>query len=78
MCGRNADCVARNHLAECQCKPGYYLDGKTCKKIECTSNNDCSGDKKCENNVCKIVCLMANQCGANSLCIGENHEMSML
>lgn len=78
LCGRNADCVARNHLAECQCKPGYYLDGKSCKKIECSSDNECSSDKKCENHVCKIVCLMENQCGTNALCIGENHQMSKL
>lgn len=75
LCGRNGECVGRNHDPECQCKDGYYLDGKHCKKIECNEDNDCSGDKKCEEHVCKIICLMENQCGKNSICIGENHQM---
>ena len=74
LCGRNADCIARNHNPECECKPGFSSDGKTCKKIECQVDTDCSNDKKCEGNMCKIVCLMGEPCGENALCSSENHK----
>lgn len=75
LCGRNSECLARDHNAVCECKSGFYLDGKTCKKIECNSDENCRDDQKCEDYRCKIVCLMENQkCGRNAVCVGENHQ----
>jgi hypothetical protein len=74
ICGRNAECLARNHDAECQCKPGYHAEGNICRKIECETSDECSNDKKCENHVCKFVCLMNNLCGKNAVCIAEQHN----
>lgn len=74
LCGRNSECIARQHTAECQCKPGYFHDGNYCRKIECSIDNDCSVEKKCENFICKNVCLIESQCGANSVCVADNHR----
>jgi hypothetical protein len=74
LCGRNSECTARNHVGECECKEGFYADGKVCKKIECQTDNDCSNDKRCDNHMCKLVCLMSSTCGENALCTSENHQ----
>lgn len=75
LCGRNAQCTARQHNADCACKEGFYGDAKTgCKKIECNSDNDCSNDKTCDAHMCKIVCLLGEGCGQNALCSAENHK----
>lgn len=73
LCGRNSECVARLHSGECQCKSGYYYDGNHCRKIECNSDQECSLEKKCDNHICKNVCLV-NQCGTNSICVADNHQ----
>lgn len=74
LCGRNADCRARNHVAECSCKDGFYEDSKgVCRKIECKSNSDCNKDKFCEGHMCKIACLVGKPCGENTICSSANH-----
>lgn len=74
LCSRNAECIARNHQPECQCKQGFYSDGKVCRKIDCNSDSDCSSDKLCDNHVCKMVCLLGDPCGQHALCSAENHK----
>uniref|UniRef100_A0A182M1U8 EGF-like domain-containing protein n=1 Tax=Anopheles culicifacies TaxID=139723 RepID=A0A182M1U8_9DIPT len=76
LCGRNADCNARNHVAECECKQGFFRDAAgICRKVECASDEDCSSDKVCDNHACKIACLTSETpCGANALCSAENHQ----
>lgn len=75
LCGRNAECSARDHSAVCDCKPGFFQDKTgTCRKIECQTDDECSSDKTCEGNTCKIACLMGEPCGANALCSAENHK----
>lgn len=77
LCGRNAECNARNHNADCSCKHGFAGDPKIgCRKIECESDNDCSNDKLCEQNMCKIACLVGPPCGENALCSAENHRQT--
>lgn len=74
LCGRNSECIARNHNAECQCKTGFFYDGNICKRIECNGDEECNLDRKCENHICKNVCTSSSQCGVNSHCIAENHK----
>lgn len=75
LCGRNAECNARNHNADCSCKAGFAGDPKIgCRKIECQNDKDCSNDKLCDQNMCKIACLVGRPCGENALCSAENHK----
>lgn len=75
ICGRNAECLARNHEASCNCKPGFYEDAKgLCRKIECNSDDECTKDKFCQNHMCKIACLVGKPCGDNSVCTSMNHK----
>lgn len=74
-CGRNADCSEADHRAVCSCKPDYFGDPIIgCQKVECTTDAQCSNDKFCHENMCKIACLVKNTCGPNSLCSAENHK----
>ncbi|KAK3931322.1 Fibrillin-1, partial [Frankliniella fusca] len=78
LCGRNAECAARDHTALCSCKPGHHgnpTDDKIgCQPIECRSDDDCSNDKLCDNFMCKIACLVENPCGRNALCSAQGHR----
>uniref|UniRef100_A0A8D8VWK9 Neurogenic locus notch homolog protein 4 n=1 Tax=Cacopsylla melanoneura TaxID=428564 RepID=A0A8D8VWK9_9HEMI len=81
LCGRNAVCSSSNHKASCACKPGYVgnpAGGQSghlgCHRVECNMHSDCSGDKVCEENRCKISCLANNPCGPNALCSAEKHK----
>lgn len=75
LCGRNAECTARNHNPDCECKDGFIGDPKiACRKMECQSDDDCSNDKTCDNYSCKIACLIGQPCGENALCSAENHK----
>lgn len=74
-CGRNAFCTGITHKPICTCMEGFLGDPiKGCDKKECDSDTDCSGDKYCDNNMCKIACLTKNNCGENSICSSENHK----
>ncbi|KAF7389943.1 hypothetical protein HZH68_011800 [Vespula germanica] len=45
LCGLNAECYVRNHVADCRCRKGYYgnpLD--KCRVIGCHSNGDCPSE----------------------------------
>lgn len=75
LCGRNAECTARDHSAVCGCKSGFIGDAKLgCRKIECETDHECSSDKLCDANMCKIACLTGEPCGLNALCSAENHK----
>lgn len=78
ICGRNAECVSSKHSAQCKCKQGFKgnpNNEKTgCQKIECETNEQCSSDKLCDQNMCKIACLVHNPCGKNALCSAEEHR----
>lgn len=74
-CGRHATCVGLLHQAVCACKQGYFGDPtQSCMKKECDSDADCSDDKLCDKNMCKIACLVRNSCGENSICSSEKHR----
>ncbi|XP_036344722.1 fibrillin-3-like, partial [Rhagoletis pomonella] len=75
ICGRNAECIARSHAPDCECKEGFFGDPKSgCRKIECNTDAECSHDKTCDNHMCKIACLIGEPCGDNALCTTENHK----
>ncbi len=77
LCGRNAACVVEDRKAVCRCKNGFFgnpQDDKTgCLRIECAKDSDCSDDKKCHQQRCKVACVVDNQCGLNTLCFSEQH-----
>lgn len=75
ICGRNAECIARSHAPDCECKEGFFGDPKNgCRKIECSTDAECSNDKTCDDHTCKIACLIGEPCGENALCTTENHK----
>lgn len=67
--------VGKNHEPTCSCTPGYFGDPLVgCKKKECDSDSQCSDDKLCNENMCKIACLVENNCGENTICSSEKHR----
>ena len=79
LCGRNAVCsVSPTRQPVCRCKEGYFGNPQDdqigCLRIECSKDSDCSADKRCHDNRCKIACMIdANVCGKNTLCFSERH-----
>lgn len=77
ICGRNAECTANDHQFSCSCKKAYkgnpYDEKQGCKQVECELDHECSNDKLCDKNMCKIACLVNNPCGKNALCSAEKH-----
>lgn len=74
-CGRNAVCISKSHQPICSCKDGFFGDPlQGCKKKECDKDDDCTEDKFCDSNMCKIACLAQNDCGDNSICSSEKHK----
>lgn len=74
-CGRQATCIGKSHQATCSCKRGFFGDPLTgCKRKECNSDAECSDDKLCEKNMCKIACLVSNDCRDNTICSSEKHK----
>lgn len=78
LCGRNAECVSKDHKATCVCKSGFKGDPnddkRGCQHVECETSNECSNDKLCDQYMCKIACLVNNPCGRNALCSAEKHK----
>lgn len=73
-CGRQTFCKGLLHKAVCSCRDGFFGDPKKgCIKKECTTDTECTDDKYCEKNMCKIACLAGNPCGDNTVCSSEKH-----
>ena len=81
-CASTAECLARNHHAECRCKPGLIGDPFVrCvqqephqPKPECQTNSDCPSDKACISERCQDACL--GVCGINAECHTSYHRAS--
>lgn len=73
-CAPNADCVAVQHRALCQCKHGYSGDPNFCTLLECSSDPECPNDKSCINNKCVNPCLETVRCGKHEICSVYNHQ----
>lgn len=75
-CGPNAACRVKNHKPICTCKQGF--DGNPsigCIKVECRSNDECSGQHSCVNRQCIPVCATDRLvCGEKAVCYGANHR----
>lgn len=83
-CGVNAQCVSRDHYAQCSCPRGYTGNPRVeCRFVaierpkipsaECVNNDDCPYDKTCRNAVCVSPC--ANEaCGRGAYCHVQNRE----
>lgn len=80
LCGRNAECHSKNHIASCYCKIGFIGDPTDeklgCQQKECENDEQCSKDKLCDQYMCKIACLVHNPCGKNTLCSAERHKQT--
>lgn len=77
-CGLNAICVVNNHVAQCQCPPGTYIQDPTtfgCKAVPCVYNIDCPSSQLCNRmtHTCFDVCD-EESCGTNAVCIAENQK----
>lgn len=74
LCGRNAECTARNHNAQCACMSGFTDDGEGgCRRIECQKDKDCASDRFCDKSICKLTC-QTGSCGEKAVCTIENHR----
>lgn len=54
VCGKNSECVARSHLHQCFCKPGFTGDATLgCTDITyCQVETDCPSGEQCNGGVC--------------------------
>lgn len=53
-CGRNADCLSKNHIGHCTCSPGYTGDPvQGCAPIQyCADDSSCSTGTRCVDSLC--------------------------
>lgn len=75
-CGRGAECLVQNHLANCVCPAGTQGNPIiSCVTGVCQYNEDCASHEICDrlNRVCVPVCDDTT-CAQNADCIGRNHE----
>lgn len=76
QCGREAECFAQNHRANCACPAGTQGNPfVSCITGVCQYNEDCRDDEICDrlNRVCQPVCD-AESCAPTALCRGKQHQ----
>lgn len=74
-CGTHATCIIKNHYPICTCEPGYSGNPQLgCFKLECTSDDECSTDKRCVNSKCIHACAVEDPCPISAECFGQNHR----
>ncbi|QQP34980.1 Putative LOC101893139, partial [Caligus rogercresseyi] len=71
-CAVFADCVSRDHLAQCRCKIGYqgnpYKDCSPIPPPECVEDADCSTGMACLNEKCEDPCEVLRPCSELATC----------
>lgn len=74
-CGNNALCRVSEHRILCLCPDGFRGEPtQGCIKSECTIDNDCEIDKRCQGGSCINPCLRNNACGVNAQCRVVNRQ----
>lgn len=76
QCGREAECLAQNHRANCVCPQGTQGNPLiSCVRGVCQYNEDCRDDEACDrlNRVCRPVCD-ADSCAPTARCEGHRHQ----
>lgn len=76
QCGTGAQCLIRNHQAECQCPAGTQGNPFiSCITGLCQYNEDCADHEACDrlNRICKPVCD-DDTCAQTAICHGKNHQ----
>lgn len=76
QCALNAECLAVNHRAVCECIPGYRGNarGVSCIPIGCQTNNDCPSDRACVNAQCINPCETTANCTIDEVCKVYEHR----
>ena len=73
-CGANADCIEKNNVATCQCRPGYPKgDPFTGCRPECITSADCPQTQACGTQQ-KCIDPCPGLCGPNAQCQTINHQ----
>lgn len=76
LCAPTAECKAERHRAVCRCPAGYRGDPfVSCKKKECTRDQDCPSDRACIQEKCENPCTIKQQCGTHARCFVEQHTV---
>ncbi|KAI2804698.1 hypothetical protein BLOT_003686 [Blomia tropicalis] len=79
ICGRNSGCKVLDHVAVCECLPGYFGNPNDerfgCRPIECSTHNECKSSQVCSNYKCTNPCRQnRGLCGDNAFCSAEKHS----
>uniref|UniRef100_A0A0K2TAS5 Putative LOC101893139 [Musca domestica] n=1 Tax=Lepeophtheirus salmonis TaxID=72036 RepID=A0A0K2TAS5_LEPSM len=71
-CAVFANCVSRDHFAQCRCKVGYQGDPyESCTVIpppECVEDGDCTTGMACINEKCDNPCEVLKPCAEQAIC----------
>lgn len=71
-CGAEAQCIARGHIATCECRAGARGNPwVACLRDECAADNDCATWLSCRTGVCRDPCPGA--CAQGALCSVLRH-----
>lgn len=74
-CGTSALCKVSEHRVLCLCPDGYQGEPtQDCSPYECTKDNDCELDKRCDGGSCRNPCLQDGACGINAQCRVSNRQ----
>ena len=72
ICGNNAECLVRNHLSVCKCKPGFtgspYIECSLQKTAECYVDADCPHRLACLAAKCVNPCTVLQPCSKPAQC----------
>lgn len=75
QCGSNAQCLAIEHRAVCECIPGHGGNARiACTPLGCRSDDECPTDKACVNGKCNDPCTTTALCAQDELCKVYHHR----
>lgn len=75
QCGTNAECLAVDHRAICECVPGFRGNARiACTPLGCRTDGECPSDKACVNGKCENPCDTKAICAYDEICKVYNHQ----